>query len=107
MTRGADQRSGRDRLIPRRDARAAAPEARSRVRPSARPVTARSRSRAGVAAILIVGTGIAWILLTALGDGYGWPNRTRALFDLFALAGFGVALYLLARATWARRAPPE
>ena len=36
------------------------------------------------------------IAVTALGDAYGWSPRMRALLDLFALAGFGFALYL----TW-------
>ena len=34
-----------------------------------------------------------WILVTQIGAQYGWSNRTRALFDLAALAGFGFALW--------------
>jgi type VI protein secretion system component VasK len=40
--------------------------------------------------------GVAWIALTAAGQAWGWSERARALVDLFALAGFGFALYL----TW-------
>jgi len=28
-----------------------------------------------------------------IGSQYGWSNRTRAIFDLAALAGFGFALW--------------
>ena len=45
------------------------------------------------AALLIAGTGIFWILANAAGAYWGWSNRTRALFDLIALAAFGLALW--------------
>jgi hypothetical protein len=38
-----------------------------------------------------------WVGVTALGGALGWPNRLRALFDLFALAGFGWGIWM----TWA------
>lgn len=44
-------------------------------------------------ALIIAGTGGLWLLANLLGAEYGWSNRTRALFDLAALAGFGFALW--------------
>ena len=44
-------------------------------------------------ALLMAGVGVFWILVTLIGSEYGWSNRTRALFDLAALAGFGFALW--------------
>jgi len=38
-------------------------------------------------------TGVFWVLATALGAEYQWPQRVIALFDLAALAGFGFALF--------------
>jgi hypothetical protein len=52
------------------------------------------QGRAGQrAALLMAGTGVFWILVTLIGAEYGWSMRTRALFDLAALAGFGFALW--------------
>ena len=45
-------------------------------------------------ALVIAGTGLLWVLANLLGAEYGWSNRTRALFDLLALAGFGAALWI-------------
>ena len=45
-------------------------------------------------ALVLAGTGVFWIVMTFLGSKFGWSNRTRALFDLFALAGFGWALWM-------------
>ncbi len=44
-------------------------------------------------ALLMAGVGVFWILVNLLGSEYGWSNRTRARFDLAALAGFGFALW--------------
>lgn len=46
-------------------------------------------------ALLIAGTGVAWVLATLIGGKLGLDNRTRALFDLMALAGFVWALVLI------------
>lgn len=46
-------------------------------------------------ALLIAGTGLAWILATLIGGQLGLDNRTQALFDLMALAGFVWALVLI------------
>lgn len=52
--------------------------------------------------LVIAGTGILWVLANLLGDEYGWSHRTRGLFDLIALAGFGVAL-VMAIGLWRSR----
>ncbi len=44
-------------------------------------------------ALLIAGVGLAWIAATALGAALDWSQRIRALFDLAALAGFGLAIW--------------
>tara|TARA_R110002124_G_scaffold54062_3_gene154276 strand:- start:6080 stop:6298 length:219 start_codon:yes stop_codon:yes gene_type:complete len=54
------------------------------------------QSRRGrVIALLIASVGIAYVLLLALGSQLGWSQRTMAFFDLAALAGFTMALWLL------------
>ena len=45
-------------------------------------------------ALVIAGTGLLWILATLLGDEYGWSQRTRGLFDILALVGFGYAFWM-------------
>ena len=45
-------------------------------------------------ALVVAGTGLFWICAIFAGEKLGLSNRTRALFDLAALAGFGFALYL-------------
>lgn len=55
-----------------------------------------NQSRQGrVIALVIAGVGVFWILVTMIGAEYGWSQRTRALFDLLALAGFGVAIWMI------------
>ena len=54
-------------------------------------------------ALAIAGTGLFWIAATWAGAHFGWSNRTRALFDLIALAGFGWALAGVFRLWRARR----
>ena len=44
-------------------------------------------------ALIMAGTGVFWIVATFVGSKLGWSNRTQALFDLAALAGFGFALW--------------
>jgi threonine/homoserine/homoserine lactone efflux protein len=46
-------------------------------------------------ALVIAGTGVAWIAATALGQALDWSQRLRALFDLMALAGFGWAIWMI------------
>ena len=53
-----------------------------------------SESRAGQrVALIVAATGVFWVLAVLIGDQYNWTIRTRALFDLAALAGFGFALW--------------
>ena len=47
------------------------------------------------AALVIAGTGVFWVLATFIGGQMGLDNRTRALFDLIALAGFVWALWMI------------
>ncbi len=56
------------------------------------------QARAGQrVALIVAGTGAFWVLVTLIGVEYGWSNRTRAFFDLAALAGFGFALWQIFR----------
>ena len=48
-----------------------------------------------MAAMLIVGTALFWVLATFLGGQFELAQRTRALFDLIALAGFIWALWVI------------
>ena len=48
------------------------------------------------AALVLAGVGLFWVVTSWAGETWDWPTRARALVDLFALAGFGWALYL----TW-------
>ena len=53
-------------------------------------------------ALVIAGTGLAWVLANMLGAHFGWSARTRALFDLIALAGFAWAI-VVAIGIWRQR----
>lgn len=90
--------TGRQRLVPRREGPAPRPAALADPRLARRPKAPDPRlaSAARRAALVLAAVGVLWIGSTALGRSLGWSNRLIALFDLFALAGFGVALYL----TW-------
>ncbi|SDN39334.1 hypothetical protein SAMN05216196_101394 [Lutimaribacter pacificus] len=48
-----------------------------------------------ITALVIAGTGVFWVLATLIGAEMGWSNRTRALFDLIALAGFVLAIVMI------------
>lgn len=53
-----------------------------------------SEAKAGQrVALTVAAVGVLWVLVTMIGSEYGWSNRTRAVFDLAALAGFGFALW--------------
>ena len=54
-------------------------------------------------ALIIAGVGILWVLANVLGSQMGWSNRTRALFDLAALAGFGWAVWMAIKLWRARQ----
>jgi threonine/homoserine/homoserine lactone efflux protein len=51
--------------------------------------------RGRMAAMVIAGTGVFWILATIIGGQLGLTQRTRALFDLMALAGFAWAVWMI------------
>lgn len=53
-------------------------------------------------ALTLVAVGLLWAGLTWAGGQFGWSQRLRALLDLFALAGFGVALLMTFR-LWRQR----
>ena len=48
-----------------------------------------------IIALVIAGSGLGWIVALALGGVLGWSQRTLAFFDLAALAGFTMGLWLL------------
>ncbi len=63
-----------------------------------------AQARAGQrVALLLAGVGVFWVLITMIGSEYGWSMRTRAIFDLAALAGFGFALWQTYRLWRARQ----
>ena len=41
-----------------------------------------------LASLVAAGTGVYWIGAVWAGNHFDWPQRTRALLDLIALAGF-------------------
>ncbi|MBO9464463.1 hypothetical protein TRP8649_02672 [Pelagimonas phthalicica] len=48
-----------------------------------------------VISLVIAGVALAWIALTALGSALEWSQRTRLLFDLLALVGFAMAVWMI------------
>ena len=48
-------------------------------------------------ALTIAGIGVFWVLVTLLGNEYGWSIRVRAFFDLAVLAAFGFSLWQVFR----------
>lgn len=48
-----------------------------------------------MAAMIIAGTAVFWVLAILLGGQLGLTQRTRALFDLMALAGFVWAIVII------------
>ncbi len=48
-----------------------------------------------VISLVIAGVAIGWIVMTALGQALDWTQRTRVLFDLLALAGFAMAIWMI------------
>jgi len=51
---------------------------------------------------ILAGTGILWVLVTEIGRTYGWPVRVSAFFDILALAGFALGLWMTYQ-IWRRR----
>jgi hypothetical protein len=58
-------------------------------------------------ALFIAGVAVFWFLIIKIGEAYAWPQRTRALFDLVALAGFGVGIWKSLQIWRARQADKE
>ncbi len=54
-------------------------------------------------AILIAATAVLWLVATTLGTWAGLSQRWLALCDLAALAGFGMAFYMIFELWRARR----
>lgn len=48
-----------------------------------------------ITSLVIAGTAVFWIVASFVGGHLGLPNRTRALFDLIALAGFVYAIVMI------------
>lgn len=59
------------------------------------------------AALVMMATGVLWVLATWAGGALGLPQRVRALFDLFALFGFGLGLWMTFHLWRARRGDAE
>ncbi|MEO0370761.1 MAG: DUF5337 domain-containing protein [Pseudomonadota bacterium] len=55
------------------------------------PVSRKGRQ----AALVIAGTGVAWILFGLIADKEGFSVSTRIAGDLVALGGFGFAVFLI------------
>ena len=53
------------------------------------------------AALVLAGAGLFWIAALWIGPTLGLDNRGMALLDLFALAGFGLGLWM----TWRSSRP--
>jgi hypothetical protein len=64
------------------------------IRPSDRDLQLARRGRR--AALILAGVALFWILATALGAEYGWPQGVRLALDLIALCGMAGALWM----TW-------
>ncbi|WP_135503446.1 DUF5337 domain-containing protein [Roseovarius aestuariivivens] len=47
------------------------------------------------AAMVIAGTGVFWVLITLIGEKEGFSQSLRLTFDLVALGGFAVAIWLI------------
>ncbi|GFE65798.1 DUF5337 domain-containing protein [Litoreibacter roseus] len=46
-------------------------------------------------ALFLAGVGVFWIIAIWAGEALNLSHRMRALFDLFALAGFGWGLWMV------------
>lgn len=59
-----------------------------------------------LASLIIALTAVLWVGVTWAGAHWDWPQRTRALFDLAALAGFAFAMIVTYR-IWRLRQKDE
>ncbi len=75
-----------------------------------RPEDSKTAKAGQRAALFLAGVGVFWVLAIWAGSAFNLPVRVRALLDLFALAGFGWALwmtYLVWRARQPDKAKPD
>lgn len=56
--------------------------------------------------LVAAGTGVYWIAAVWAGNHFDWPQRTRALLDLIALAGFAFVVITAFR-IWRSRQKSE
>ncbi|SPF75950.1 hypothetical protein ALP8811_00945 [Aliiroseovarius pelagivivens] len=64
------------------------------------------RRQGRMAALVIAATGLLWVGGTFAGNSLGWSNRTMALVDMLALAGFVFGLVVTYR-IWRQRQTDE
>ncbi len=55
---------------------------------------------------VLAGTAILWLLVIEIGKAYDWPMRVRGFFDLLALAGFALGLWMTYQ-LWRRRSDSD
>ena len=58
------------------------------------------------AALVLAGTGVFWVIAIFAGNALDLPMRWRGLFDLMALAGFVMGLWMTYQ-TWRARRDDE
>jgi hypothetical protein len=73
---------------------------------SSEPHKSTQGAQGRLASLIIALTGVLWIAATWAGGHWEWPQRTRALIDLLALAGFVFALIVTFR-IWRQRQKDE
>lgn len=59
-----------------------------------------------MAIYIIIVTASVWVVATWAGNHWGWPMKSRLVFDLMALGGFGFALAVIWR-VWRTRQKDE
>ncbi|MBP9950690.1 MAG: DUF5337 family protein [Cypionkella sp.] len=59
--------------------------------------------QARLAALVLIGTVVLWLVAQKIGGEMGWPPKFVLLFDFAALAGFAFALVVTYRIWRARR----
>ena len=65
-----------------------------------------SRRQGRLVSLVAAGTGVYWIAAVWAGNHFDWPQRTRALLDLIALAGFAFVVITAFR-IWRSRQKSE
>ena len=65
-----------------------------------------TRRQGRLVSLVAAGTGVYWIAAVWAGNHFDWPQRTRALLDLIALAGFAFVVITAFR-IWRSRQKSE